>query len=81
MFRKKSASSILLDYIQGKGRGDEIDDYIHKRLNEVEEKEVVAPLMEISKKYSNSKYIIGISNPASFDEIGALAELLKDKGL
>lgn len=81
MFRKKPPSRILLDYIQGKGRGDEIDDYVHGRLSDVEEKEVVTPLMEISKKYGTRDYIIGISNPASFEEIGALAQRLKEKGL
>ena len=81
MFRKKLPSTILLDYIEGRGRGDEIDDYAHRHLSELEEQEVITPLLEISRKYSNSEYLIGISNPASFEEIGRLAQELKGKGL
>jgi hypothetical protein len=50
MFRKKLPSRILLDYIEGRGRGDEIDHYVHSGVTDLEEQEVVTPLMEISSE-------------------------------
>lgn len=81
MFRKKKPSQILTDYIEGKGRGDELDDYVHSNLSAQEEIEVVEPLMEINRNYSNNKFFIGISNPDSFPEIAILAKKLKEIGL
>lgn len=79
--KEKQPSGILLDYIEGKGCGDEIDDYIHSDVSEEEEREVVAPLLEINRIYSNKEYFIGISNPESFASIRALAVALRKMGL
>lgn len=80
MFKKK-ASQILLDYVDGKGRGDEVDDLVHRRMDGIEEIEIAGPLLEISKIFSTDRYLIGISNPESFSAIKELASRLREKGM
>lgn len=81
MFEKKKASRILMDYIEGRGSGVEIDDLVHSKLTDYEEEAIVEPLLLISNVYSNREYIIGISNPASFEDIRRLSLSLKERGL
>jgi hypothetical protein len=46
-----------------------------------QEEKAVAPLLDIHERYRSAEYPIGTSNPASFDEIRALAERLRAQGL
>lgn len=80
IWRSKKPSDILLDYIEGRGTGIEIDDYVHSNLSDAEEENVVSPVMDISLRYSSKEFPIGISNPESFPEIRELANKLKAKG-
>lgn len=79
--RAKKPSQILIDYIEGRGRGTEIDDYVHGNITDDEEEKIIRPLMRISKDYSTSEYPIGISNPDSFPSLRALADKLKSSNM
>ena len=81
MWKKRSPSQILLGCVNGIGRGDEIDDYVHSKLNERELNNVVGPLMVISSKFSTKSFPIGISNPDPFPSIVALAKSIELDGM
>ncbi len=81
LFRGMKPSDALLRYVEGTGGGYELDDLVHASNSEETEREAIEPLLEISRRYSTREYLIGISNPASFPEIRALAECLQSKGL
>jgi hypothetical protein len=46
-----------------------------------QEGKAIRPLLDIDERYRSHEYPIGISNPASFCEIRALAERLRAAGL
>jgi len=75
------ASEALLCHIEGRGTGCELDDLLHWSPSEEQEEKAIAPLLEISERYASNDYPIGISNPASFGELRALAESLRAQGL
>lgn len=75
------ASEALLCHVEGRGTGYEIDDLLHWSPTEEQETKAIAPLLEIGERYATDEYPIGISNPASFGEIRALAEGLRAQGL
>jgi hypothetical protein len=68
-------------HVERRGTGFEIDDLMSWSPSAEQEEKAIAPLMEISERYASNEYPIGISNPASFDEIRALAEGLRAQGL
>ena len=75
------ASEALLRHVEGRGTGNEIDDLMSWSPSQEQEEKAIAPLLEISERYATNEYPIGISNPASFDDIRALAEGLREQGL
>jgi hypothetical protein len=75
------ASEALLRHVDGRGTGYEIDDLMSWSPSEEQEQKAIAPLLEISERYATNEYPIGISNPASFGELRALAEGLRAQGL
>ena len=75
------ASEALLHYVEGTGTGYEIDDLMTWSPTPEQEEKAVAPLLDIHERYRSVEYPIGTSNPASFDEIRALAERLCAQGL
>jgi len=81
LFRQRKPSEVLIRLTQGKARNFELDDLISRRKYGSRTEEFVRPLMRISDKYRTPEYPIGISNPASFDEIRELAEQLRSIGL
>lgn len=50
-------------------------------MEEEQEARAIAPLLKTGERYACGDYPISISNPASFDELRALAEDLKAQGL
>lgn len=79
-WRRRKPSEILTRSVDGRGRGGEIDDYVHSNLPADEEEKVVKPLMEINVKYA-SGLVPGIANREAFAEIRQLAERLRKEGL
>ncbi|WP_205478615.1 hypothetical protein [Sphingomonas arenae] len=75
------ASEALLRHVEGQGTGYEIDDLMSWSPCEQQEEKAIAPLLKISERYVTNEYPIGISNPASFEDIRALAESLRAQGL
>ena len=75
------ASEALMRHVEGRGSGYEIDDLMSWSPSEEQEEKAIGPLLEISERYASSDFPIGISNPASFGEIQALAEGLRAQGL
>lgn len=75
------ASDALMRHVEGRGTGYEIDDLMHWSPTPEQEEKAIAPLLEISERYGTNEYPVGISNPASFAEIRALAERLRAEGL
>ena len=75
------ASEAILCHVEGRGTGYELDDPLHWSPTEEQEEKAIAPLLKISERYACSDYPIGISNPASFSELRALAESLRAQGL
>jgi hypothetical protein len=75
------ASEALLHHVEGTGTGYEIDDLMTWSPTPEQEEKAVAPLLDIHERYRSAEYPIGTSNPASFDEIRALAERLRAQGL
>jgi hypothetical protein len=75
------ASEALMRHVNGTGTGYEIDDLMSWSPTPEQEEKAIAPLLEIHERYRSSEYPIGISDPASFDEIRALAERLRAQGL
>jgi hypothetical protein len=75
------ASTALFHHVDGTGNGWELDDLLHWSPTTEQEKKAIGPLLDISKRYTNNEYPIGISNPASFAELRALAERLQAEGL
>lgn len=75
------ASEALLHYVDGTGTGWEIDDLMTWSPTPEQEEKAIGPLLDIHEQYRSDEYPIGISNPASFAEIRALAERLRAEGL
>lgn len=75
------ASEALFRHVEGRGTGFEIDDLMSWSPTAEQDEKAIAPLLEISERYASNEYPIGISNPASFGEIRALAESLRAQGL
>jgi hypothetical protein len=75
------ASEALIHHIDGTGTGFEVDDLISWSPTPKQEEEAIKPLLDISERYRSDAYPIGVSNPASFNEIRALAERLRSQGL
>ena len=76
-----SASEALLRHVDGTGTGYEIDDLMSWSPTREQEEKAITPLLDIHERYRSAEYPIGISNPASFDEIRALAERLRAQHL
>lgn len=76
-----SASEALLHHVEGTGTGFEVDDLISRSPTSEQVEEAIAPLLDINERYRSDEYAIGVSNPASFAEIRALAERLRSQGL
>jgi len=75
------ASEALMRHVDGSGAGYELDDLLSWSPTPEQEEKAVAPLLEIHERYRSAEYPIGVTNPASFDEIRALAERLRAQGL
>jgi hypothetical protein len=75
------ASDALFHHVERTGTGWEIDDLMSWSPTPEQEEKAIAPLLDIHERYRSADYPIGISNPASFDEIRALAERLRSQGL
>ena len=75
------ASEALLRHVESTGSGYEIDDLMSWSPTPDQEEKAIAPLLDIHERYRSAEYPIGISNPASFEEIRALAERLRAQGL
>jgi len=75
------ASEALMHHVDGTGTGYEIDDLMHWSPTPEQEEKAIAALLDISERYGTAEYPIGISNPASFAELRALAERLREQGL
>ena len=75
------ASDALMRHVEGIGTGYEIDDLVSWSPTPEQEEKAIAPLLDIHARYRSDQYPIGISNPASFPEIRALAESLRSQGL
>ncbi len=76
-----AASEAFLHHVDGTGNGWELDDLLHWSPTPEQEEKAIGPLLDISRRYSSNEYPIGISNPASFAEIRALADRLRAEGL
>ena len=76
MFRKRKPSWYLRRALGG--HGSALDDLVH--MGRPELTNVADAVLEISKKYSNPEYPIGISDPASEFDILALAQKLEAEG-
>lgn len=68
--RSISLEDAIERHIQSTGTGFEIDDIVSCGRYP---RAVTDRLYELSQKYQTSEYPIGISNPASFDELKLLA--------
>jgi len=75
------ASEALMRHVDGTGTGYELDDLMSRSPTPEQEKEAIAPLLDIHERYRSDEYPIGVSNPACFSEIRALAERLRAQGL
>ena len=75
------ASEALFHHVEGTGTGYEIDDLMSWSLTPEQEESAIKPLLDIHERHHSAEYSIGISNPASFEEIRALAERLRARGL
>jgi len=75
------ASEALIRHVEGTGTGYEIDDLMSWSPTPEQEEKAVAPLLDIHERYCSDEYPIGVTNPASFSEIRALAERLRAQGL
>ena len=75
------ASEALTRHVEGTGTRYEIDDLMSWSPTPEQEEKAIAPLLDIHERYRSPEYPIGISNPASFVEIRALAERLRAQGL
>lgn len=75
------ASQALMHHVEGTGSGFEIDDLMSWSPTAEQEEKTLRPLLRISEQYRSDEYPIGLSNPASFPEIRALAERLRAEGL
>jgi len=75
------ASEALIHHIEGTGTGFEVDDLMSWSPTREQEEKALKPLPDIHERYRSVEYPIGISNPASFEEIRALAEQLRSQGL
>jgi hypothetical protein len=75
------ASEALMHHVEGTGSGFEVDDLMSWSPTSEQEEKAIRPLLRISEQYRSDEYPIGISNPASFTEIRALAERLRADGL
>jgi len=75
------ASEALFHHVEGTGTGYEIDDLMSWSPTPEQEEKAITPLLEIHERHRSAEYPIGISNPASFEEIRALAEGLRAEGL
>ena len=74
------ASEALIHHVEGTGTGFEVDDLISWSPTPEQEEKVIRPLLDINERYRSAEYRIGVSNPASFDEIRILAERLRSQG-
>ena len=75
------ASDALLHHIDGTGSGYEVDDLMSWSPTPEQQEKAIEPLLDIHERYRSAEYPIGISNPASFEEIRELAERLRAHGL
>ena len=75
------ASEALFHHLERTGTGYEIDDFMSWSPTPEQEEKAITPLLDIHERYRSAEYPIGISNPASFEEIRALAERLRAQGL
>ena len=81
MFRRKNQkpSEVLSKHIEGRSGPFDLDDLMTN--DKAPHDLVIAPLIQINEKYRTKEYRIGLTNPASFDEIARLAEELRLVGL
>ena len=75
------ASEALFRHVEGTGTGYEIDDLMTWSPTPEQQAQAVTALFDIHERYCSAEYPIGISNPAAFEEIRALAERLRAQGL
>jgi hypothetical protein len=75
------ASEALFRHVDGTGTGYEADDLMSWSPTPEQEANAIGPLLDIHERYRSAEYPIGISNPASFEEIRALAQRLRAQGL
>lgn len=75
------ASAALFHHVEGTGTGYEIDDLMSWSPTPAQEEKVITPLLDIHNRHRSAEYPIGINNPASFEEIRALADCLRAQGL
>lgn len=75
------ASEALLHHVEGTGTGYEVDDLMSWSPTPEQKEKAIRPLLDIHERYRSAEYPIGTSNPASFEEIRALAERLRAQGL
>lgn len=74
-------SEALIRHVEGTGTGWEVDDLMSWSPTPEQQEKAIAALLDIHERYRSHKYPVGISNPASFSEIRALAERLRAEGL
>jgi hypothetical protein len=75
------ASEALMRHVEGTGTGFEVDDLMTWSPTPEQEEKAIRPLLDIHERYRSREYSIGISNPASFAEIKALAKRLRSEDL
>ena len=75
------ASEALVHHVEGTGTGCEVDDLMTWSPTPEQDEKVIRPLLDIHARYRSEEYPIGISNPASFAEVKALANRLRADGL
>ena len=78
MFRKRKPS----DYLRGHlaGGGYDLDDLVHVHDGDPAYDDVIEEVLAIAKRFSSAEYPIGIADPASDDDLRALAERLESEG-
>ena len=79
-WKRRKPSEILIRHVEGKGNGYELDDFVNSRHGEDVEEKVVAPILDINRRFSTREHPLGISNPDAYEAIVALANELKENG-
>jgi hypothetical protein len=78
MFKKRKPSEYLRGHLGGSGY--DLDDLAHAHQGDPAYEDAIEEVLAISRRFSTADYPIGISNPASDDDLRTLAERLESEG-